>query len=268
LVGEAAEKHFKAAAGLDPRNFKILFTMADDLLRGLRRFAEARAVVDRALQIAPGEESALAIKASLFQDEGKLDASAGVLAQIPIDSQKEDVRIARTWQLIYERRFEEAIAQMQFLTAPLKSRERLDILALAGLNDLGYCQEWVGRSDEARITFARVAQPINDSAATTVQIARAYAGLGDKEKALEEARLAVMELENDFKGKPFAERVLAQIQARFGDLDTAFATLPHLLEVPFGITRNDLRFDPMWDPLRKDPRFEKLVSTTPKTAEK
>jgi serine/threonine protein kinase/Tfp pilus assembly protein PilF len=262
---EAAEKHLKAAAGLDPRNIEILLRMADEFLAGLRRFTEAHAVVDHALQIAPGEESALALKAGLFQDEGKLDAAARVLAQIPVDSQNEYVQYRRTLQLIYVRRFEEAIAQLQFITTQLKPGEPLDLLALVRLNDLGYCQEWAGRIDEARSTFARVAQPINQSTGRKVQIARAYAGLGDKEKALEEAQLAVTEQENDVKGKPFTEMVLAQIQARFGDPDSACAALPHLLEVPFGVTRNSLRFDPMWDPLRKDPRFQKLVaSPTPK----
>jgi len=36
--------------------------------------------------------------------------------------------------------------------------------------------------------------------------------------------------------------------------------LPHLLEVPNGETRGDLRINPLWDPLRKDPRFQKLVA--------
>jgi len=156
---EAAEKHLKAAAGLDPRNIEILLRMADECLAELRRFTEADAVVDHALQIAPGEESALALKAGLFQDQGKLDAAARVLAQIPVDSQNEYVQYRRALQLIYERRFEEAIAQMQFITTQLKPGEPLDLLALVRLNDLGYCQEWAGRIDEARSTFARVAQP-------------------------------------------------------------------------------------------------------------
>jgi TolB-like protein/Tfp pilus assembly protein PilF len=255
---EAAEKHLKAAAELDPRNIEIMLRMADEFLAGLRRFTEAHAVVDRALQIAPGGESTLALKAGLFQDEGKLDSAARVLAQIPVDSQNEYVQYRKTLQLIYERRFEEAIAQMQHVTTLLKPGEPLDILALARLNDLGYCQEWAGRIDEARNTFARVTQPINQSTGNKIQIARAYAGLGYKEKALEEAQLAVTEQENNAKSEPFAETVLAQIQARFGDLDAACAALPHLLEVPFGVTCNQLRFDPIWDPLRGDPRFQKL----------
>jgi hypothetical protein len=60
--------------------------------------------------------------------------------------------------------------------------------------------------------------------------------------------------------KPSALITLAQIQARFGDHDAAIAALPHLLEVPAGLTIANLKFDPFWDPLRKDPRFAKLIA--------
>jgi len=57
--------------------------------------------------------------------------------------------------------------------------------------------------------------------------------------------------------------VLARLrssQARFNDIDSAIAALPHLLEVPAGITVANLKFDPLWDPLGKDPRFQKLCA--------
>jgi len=56
--------------------------------------------------------------------------------------------------------------------------------------------------------------------------------------------------------KPGSETTLAQIQARFGDHDAAIDALPHLLEVPAGLTIANLKLDPFWDPLRKDPRFQ------------
>jgi hypothetical protein len=71
----------------------------------------------------------------------------------------------------------------------------------------------------------------------------------------------VADYETDAVVKPRAEAALAQIQARFGDFDSAIAALPHLLEVPSGINVADLRFDPLWDPLRGDPRFEKIVAS-------
>jgi len=58
--------------------------------------------------------------------------------------------------------------------------------------------------------------------------------------------------------------VLAQVEAQLGDFDAAIAALPHLLEVPAGLTPGLLRLDPYWDPLRKDPRFEKLAGEPPK----
>ena len=89
-------------------------------------------------------------------------------------------------------------------------------------------------------------------------MALAYSDLGDKEKAFDYARQGLAAYQNDVLSKPFAETVLAQIQARFGEIDAAIAALPQLLEEVKGLTRGSLRVDPAWDPLRKDPRFQKL----------
>ncbi|MGE5215203.1 MAG: hypothetical protein ACM3NN_16125 [Nitrospirota bacterium] len=70
--------------------------------------------------------------------------------------------------------------------------------------------------------------------------------------------------DGDAVDQPAAEAARAQIQARFGDIDSAIAALPHLLEVPAGITCADLKFNPLWDPLRKDPRFQKLCQSPEK----
>jgi tetratricopeptide (TPR) repeat protein len=134
---------------------------------------------------------------------------------------------------------------------------------------LGYCQKFAGHSDEARDTFARAAvamKPTPDSAVVVdarnlpCYLAWVYAGLGEKEKALEQARHAITDYDNDALVKPFAETSLAIVEAQTGDIDSAIAALPHLLEVPSGETCADLQLNPLWDPLRKDPRFQKLCS--------
>ena len=89
-------------------------------------------------------------------------------------------------------------------------------------------------------------------------LAWVYAGLGEKEKALEQARHAIADYDNDALAKPFAETSLAIVEAQTGDIDSAISALPHLLEVPNGETCSDLQLNPLWDPLRKDPRFQKL----------
>ena len=82
----------------------------------------------------------------------------------------------------------------------------------------------------------------------------------EKSNRLSSRRSEPSRHETDAINKPPAEVMLAQIQALFGERDAAIAAIPHLLKVPAGINVADLRFDPFWDPLRKDPRFQKLVA--------
>jgi len=63
---------------------------------------------------------------------------------------------------------------------------------------------------------------------------------------------------------PAAEIVLPQVEAQVGNVDDTIAALPQLLEVPNGLTSGILRIDPSWDPLRQDPRFQKLCEEKPK----
>jgi TolB-like protein/Tfp pilus assembly protein PilF/class 3 adenylate cyclase len=257
---DVAKKHYQAAAQLDPRNIGILLTLADSF-QSVRRYDEAQAVFDRILEISPANETALAAKATSFQTQGRLKEAAEILAKAPANSQDEGLTVARALQFYYERRFAEAIAQIQ-QKAPATIANDPRTMTLLGL-----CQKLSGKADEARATFTRVAEavkPTPDSAVVVdarllpCYLAWVYAGLGEKEKALEQARHAIADYDNDALAKPFAETSLAIAQAQTGDIDSAISALPHLLEVPNGETRGDLRINPLWDPLRKDPRFEKL----------
>jgi TolB-like protein/Tfp pilus assembly protein PilF/class 3 adenylate cyclase len=259
---DAAQEHYQAAAQLDPRDIGILLTLADTL-QTVRRYDEARKVLDRVLEMSPGNDAALAVKALSFQAQGRLNEAAEILAKAPPNSQDEALAFARAIQLYDERRFAEAIVQIQQHTPAAFANDPRTITLL------GLCQKFAGKDDEARATFARAAaamKPTPDSVVVVdarqlpCYLSWAYAGLGEKEKALEQARHAIADYDNDALSKPFAETALAIVEAQVGDIDSAIAALTHLLEVPNGETRGDLRINPLWDPLRKDPRFQKLIA--------
>ena len=267
---DAAEPHLRKAMQLNPRSSGLLGMVAREFLARLRRFSEAQVLLDQLLEISPNDEWAHTDKAWLFLAEGRLNEAAKELARPPADSIEDNVVAARAEQSVWERQFETAIALIRRKINSLTPGEPLDEETKIFLIQLGYCQEWAGRPAEARATFTRAVQEIKPSSDALVALkgfgmplclALAYAGLGEKEKALEQAHRAVEEYSDDHWVKPDAEAALAQIQARFGDSDSAIAAIPHLLEVPAGITRADLRFNPFWDPLRNDPRFQKLVAS-------
>ena len=269
-----AETSFIKALALDPLDVPLLSSMGGEFYYYLRRFDQAHAVLDRALAIAPDSETAHSSKANALQNEGRLAEAAQELAHIAEDSTDDFVVQSRVNQGLYERDFDGVIRVVERKLNAIPPGQSLDSYTSNALVQLGYCQEWTGRHAEAQQSFNRAIASIKPTADTVVApdadnlpstLALAYAGLGQKQKALEQARQAVKDYETDAINKPVAESVLAQIQTQFGDLDSAIVVLPHLLEVPAGITQADLKFNPFWDPLRKDPRFQQLLATNART---
>ena len=262
---DAAEKHYRGAVELDPRNVDCLSALAD-LLAGMRHFAEAQATWDRVLQVAPDDEATHAKKAFAFQTEGRLDDAAREVAKLKPNSPNVFVNVVKTLHLQVERRFEETVA---FIRSNPNHEFTGDPRTIT---DLAFCQEWAGHKEDARATFARAIAAIKptpnsvvpiDSRVLSSYLAWDYAGLGRMAEALEQAKRAVTEYKDDAVAEPHAEFALAVIQGRSGDVDSALATISHLLDRPYGITRAQLRLDPLWDLLRDDPRFQKLIAEAP-----
>ena len=266
---QEAETNYKKAIELDPRDVQLLSAVGNEFYMYLRRFDDALASSDRALQIAPDAAGVHANKAVVLQTAGRLDEARQELALVPDEVLDDWVVAARITQAMYERRFGDVINVVERKLNSLPANQPFDSFANAFLVQMGQCQEWLGQHEAARQTFERAVREIKPTPDTVVRpdangtpsiLAQAYAGLNEKENALQQAGQAVKDYEGDAINQPQAEVQLAQIQTRFGDIDSAIAALPHLLEVPAGVTVANLKFDPLWDPLRKDPRFQKLCA--------
>ncbi|HEY2568031.1 MAG TPA: tetratricopeptide repeat protein [Candidatus Udaeobacter sp.] len=264
---QEAETSYKKAIELDPLDVQLLRSVGNEFYLYLRRFDDALASIDRALQVAPQGAGEHANKAAVLQAAGRIDEAHQELAFVPDDVLDDWVIAARVTQAMYERRFNDAINIVERKINSLPQNQPLDSFAQQFVVQAGQCNEWLGQHEAAQQMFERAVREIKPTPDTVVQpdannspstLAQAYAGLGEKEKALQQAAQAVKDYDGDAVNQPQNEAVLAQIQARFGDIDSAISALPHLLEIPAGITVADLKFNPLWDPLRKDPRFEKL----------
>ena len=266
-----AEAHLARAIELDPRNARLWTNAASDIFWPLGRATEAQAAFDRALEISPNDVFVIALKAEQYQQEGRLDEAAKELARIPKDSTDKTVLIHRVDQAVLERNFDEAIFWAKEATSSPSPGQALNTQDIFALVLQGYCQLWAGRNEEARVTFEGVIQevapggvlPAPPILGARLYLAAAYAGLGDKSNAHEQARRGVAEYENDALFKPIAEAFRAKALAQLGEVDAAIDALPHLLEVPGGIHPGELRYSPYWDPLRNDPRFKEVLKNPP-----
>src|SRR6266403_1145446 len=123
---QEAEMTFKKALELDPRDFGLLGSIGGEFYAYLRRFDDARAVLNRALEISPDSASARASKAMTFQNEGRLDEAAQELAKIPANATDDFVVSALIGQAIYERHFDSAISVIERKLKSVPAGQPLD----------------------------------------------------------------------------------------------------------------------------------------------
>ena len=265
---------------LDPRNINAYNVLAVTY-SALRRFPEALAMVDRILALEPTNTDALGLKAYVFCATGDLQAVEPLLANPGTEPQAPGGRWpVRGVQALFQRRYAAAIEMFSnAVSAKTKRGEPSDDNKFL----LGLSQQRAGDVAAARATYEKAAQDIQrelekvaPGSKTEAQLhsglGLAYAGLGEAASAIAEGQkaMAMDPSSKDSMDGPAQEAGMAQIYALLGDADHAIPILKRLQQMPYAwaITPALLRLDPGWDPIRNDPRFQKLCEEKPKTPDK
>jgi tetratricopeptide (TPR) repeat protein len=186
---------------------------------------------------------------------------------IPADSNPNGmVTWVRSWALIWQRKLPEALAMVQKFpgeammtdtSAPVPKALVQAIIHFLQDNKPTAQREF----EQARVISEKYLREAPDNPARHAQHGLILAALGRKQEAIGEGKRAVEllpESQDAFDG-PQVTATLAQIYGLTGESDEAFRLIEHLLEVPNGLTISVLKLDPVWDPLRKDPRFQALI---------
>jgi tetratricopeptide (TPR) repeat protein len=242
----------------------------------LREHRLTEEMIDRALAIVPDDPDVLVNKAWLYRTTGDLPAANATLDKVPASAKSDDLAQARVNVLLLERRFDEAARLLEQDVSRIEKSSPGE--AGGGWQLLGWIRSLGGDKEGARqaylegrtrLELRRQQEPRNYSVASL--LAFCEAGLGNKEAALREGEraMSVLPASEDPVYGPIAEESLAGVEAQVGEAERAVTRLERLLVTPYGafpVTQALLRLDPVWDPLRQNPRFKALVEgPEPKT---
>jgi serine/threonine protein kinase/Tfp pilus assembly protein PilF len=268
---EDSVQNLERSLELDPRNIRTLYQIAISYY-GLRRYSEMIAVMDRVLAIKPDDVQTQVSRAAIELDwKADTRPTHQVIDSIRKNNPAELPTIADTW-----------------LMAALAERNPTDAeAALAALGDGNFGTNWVELNHRfaeglvarmtkndarahaaftaARVEQEKVVKARPDFGPAWCGLGLIDAGLGRKEEALREGRHAIelLPMAKDSVNGAHMIEFFGVIAAWVGEKELACEQLEKTTRGPGGwiATYGQLKLSPVWDALRGDPRFEKIVAS-------
>jgi serine/threonine protein kinase/Flp pilus assembly protein TadD len=269
---EQCESYFNEAKRLDPRNPQLFYAHAASL-RYQRRFDEARRELGQVLNIIPDDPTTFVDEAGIAQAQGDLKQAAALLDPLPLSNS--NFRVNLCYQSLLERRPARIIRQIEEVLSTNNSMDSGDRGETRFW--LGWLEQVVG-DDAAAVKNWRQArselEPYLEEGPDHFLIAHLAllnAALGDKTAAfdLAERGMTIVPVEKSALFGPMMIEVMARVAALTGERDRAIASLEVILNKPYAgplatntpITPALLRLDPMFDSLRADPQFQRMIDS-------
>jgi TolB-like protein/Tfp pilus assembly protein PilF/tRNA A-37 threonylcarbamoyl transferase component Bud32 len=267
---EKALEDMTQALELDPRNFSILQQLALTY-QALHRYKEMAATLDRALAMAPKDILSRVRRAWVDMEwRGDTKPLHDTIDAILAEEPNAAPVLVNDWLFLALRERD-----------PVAAKRALAGMATDGCYDdnipfpNGWCEGLAAhfRGDEkaARVAFngarkelERIVRDQPNYAAALCALGVVDAALGNKEDAIREGERAVelMPIAKSAIDGGMLMQYLAVIYAWTGEKDRALDRLSEAAKLPGShVTYGNLRLNPLWDPLRKDPRFEKIVTS-------
>src|SRR5712691_10203860 len=258
------------AASLDPKDSWVLQNLALSY-QTLRDFDAANKTIDRGLEVNPDGLGLWEIKSKLaIAEKGDLSVAERAfqaVKSIPMNNE-EKLRIAggRLDVFLLERRYQEALHEAESLSDDFLAGIPAALCGKYYL--LGFVRKALHDEAGARAAFLKAKDLLEaqlkqspDSPDLRIQLAKVLAYLGEKDAALTEARRAteILPESKDAFGGPEITEGVAEVCAIVGEKARAIELLDGLLSRPSPVTVPLLKLSPMWDPLRRDPRFQALI---------